>query len=185
MKRRCIFWIVIILSVGLISCKNSKKTAAEKLVTEWLGKEIRFPTSLKRTYMGKDTVVSPEAKNMDYKILLYTDSNGCTSCKLNLSMWKVYMKEIDSVMPNRIEFLFYFQPKNTKELSHLLKRDRLETPVFIDDKGEISRINNFPKKMEYQCFLLDHDNKVLSIGNPAINPKIWEVYKRIFNSATK
>jgi hypothetical protein len=26
--------------------------------------------------------------------------------------------------------------------------------------------------------LLDKDNKVLMIGNPALNPKVWELYKQ-------
>jgi hypothetical protein len=34
----------------------------------------------------------------------------------------------------------------------------------------------------FQCFLLDKDNKVLAVGNPAVNFKIWELYKRIINS---
>ncbi|MDR3236551.1 MAG: DUF1573 domain-containing protein [Prevotellaceae bacterium] len=31
----------------------------------------------------------------------------------------------------------------------------------------------------FQCLLLDSNNKVLAIGNPAHNPQIWELYKQI------
>jgi hypothetical protein len=41
----------------------------------------------------------------------------------------------------------------------------------------IERLNHFPKQQQYQCFLLDKDNKVLMIGNPVTNPKIWDLYK--------
>jgi hypothetical protein len=52
-------------------------------------------------------------------------------------------------------------------------------PVFIDEKNEINRLNHFPTLMEYQCFLLDKDNKVLLIGNPTLNLRIWEMYKQV------
>ena len=32
--------------------------------------------------------------------------------------------------------------------------------------------------MSYQCFLLDKDNKVVMIGNPTLNPAIWDLYKQ-------
>jgi hypothetical protein len=51
--------------------------------------------------------------------------------------------------------------------------------VFVDKKNEMMQLNNFPKKPEYQCFLLDKDNKVVMIGNPVLNPGIWELYKKI------
>lgn len=41
----------------------------------------------------------------------------------------------------------------------------------------INGLNRFPEEMEYQCFLLDKNNQVLTIGNPALNPKIWGLYK--------
>ena len=39
----------------------------------------------------------------------------------------------------------------------------------------------FPSNPEYQCFLLDKDNKVLLVGNPALVSGIWILYKRVIN----
>jgi hypothetical protein len=50
--------------------------------------------------------------------------------------------------------------------------------MFIDMNNAINQLNHFPEKPEYQCFLLDKDNKVLMIGNPVLNQKIWELYKQ-------
>ncbi len=182
MKKRYTCWIAMVLIACAISCKENKKAAVEKLVTEWIGKEVIFPVESNCTYMGKDTIC-PNLSSAPYKILVYTDSMGCTSCKLNLHVWKVYMEEVAANMPGRVDFLFYFQPKDQRELEYLLRRERLEHPVFIDDKGELNQINKFPKGMEYQCFLLDRDNKVSSIGNPALNPQIWEIYKQVIKNA--
>jgi len=182
MKTAYICWVVAILLVSSVACKDNKRTSAEKLIMEWVGKEIIFPPRPDCTYMGEDTPCTG-LSNVPYKILVYTDSVGCTSCRLNLTVWKAYMKEVDTFAPGKVDFLFYFQPKNRKELEYLLKREGLEHTVFIDEKGEISRINDFPKGMEYQSFLLVRENKVLSIGNPVLNPKMWEIYKQVITSS--
>ncbi|SEK19796.1 hypothetical protein [Parapedobacter koreensis] len=181
MKIGYISWTVVVLFVGFAACKDSKKASAEKLVTEWIGKEIIFPPGSDCSKMGEDTPC-PNLSHTPYKVLVYTDSVGCTSCRLNLHVWKAYMEEIDTLASGKVDFLFYFQPKNRKELDHLLKRDKFEHTVFIDEKGEISQINNFPEEMEYQSFLLDRENNVLSVGNPVMNTKMWEVYKQVITS---
>ncbi|MBE8722326.1 hypothetical protein [Sphingobacterium pedocola] len=176
--------IVLMLWICAVGCQDSKKATAEKLVREWMGKEILFPDGLPCSYMGTDTIC-PEYADVPYKVLVYTDSVGCTSCKLNLNLWKHYMEEIDSLATDQVRFLFYFQPKSRKDLAHVLKRERLSHPVIMDDQGALKRINSFPEGMEYQCFLLDQDNKVVSIGNPTLNPKIWEVYKQVITDRKK
>ncbi|MCY4778295.1 hypothetical protein ORI89_01425 [Sphingobacterium sp. UT-1RO-CII-1] len=183
--RKISFVILIITSclLTLISCQDSKKTSAEKLVREWLGKEILLPKDLPCLYMDKDTIC-PKPSQKSFKILVYTDSVGCTSCQLNLNLWKIYMNDADSIAPGQVDFLFYFQPKNQRELTHLLRRERLEKIIFMDKKSQLSTINKLPKEIDYQCFLLDKDNKVLSIGNPTLNPQIWNIYKKLFTVET-
>jgi hypothetical protein len=110
---------------------------------------------------------------------LYVDSTGCSSCRLKLFQWKQLIEESDSLFQDRLSFLFFFQPKNKKEIAYLFQRDNFNYPVFIDMNNTINRLNHFPEKMEYQCFLLDKDNKVLMMGNPTLNPKIWDLYKEV------
>jgi hypothetical protein len=43
------------------------------------------------------------------------------------------------------------------------------------------KLNNFPQEREYQCFLLDKQNRVVMVGNPVYNHAIWELYKKIIN----
>lgn len=174
-------FIVLLLIVALpsiFSCKDKKVKEAEKIVKEWTGKQILFPTSSQSVILDRDTVC-PDLFEKDYKILLYVDSTGCTDCKLGLRNWQELIHEADSVAPDKLGFLFFFYPKNEKELYYIMKRDRFYYPVFIDRQNEIDRLNHFPKDPRYQCFLLDKDNKVISIGNPKQNPMIWKLYKQI------
>ncbi len=66
-----------------------------------------------------------------------------------------------------------------KQLQFIFKQNGFRYPVFIDKENKIGKLNNFPSKSEYQCFLLDKDNSVLLVGNPSYNPGIWALFKKV------
>ncbi len=80
----------------------------------------------------------------------------------------MFSKHIDSIVNKKVSFLFYLQPKQSgiRELGYLLRRDRINFPVCIDLNNEIDKINKFSKNPMFRCFLLNKDNKVITIGNP-------------------
>jgi hypothetical protein len=172
--------IVLLLAITLFACnkKNGRQAEAEKIVTEWVGKTIQFPDNMPLSVYGKDTLL-PEFYSSPYKILFFADSTGCTSCKLKLYEWQKLITEADTALAGKLSFVFCFQPKNRNELVFQFKRDRFNYPVLIDEENQMNQLNRFPDKGEYQCFLLDSDNKVISVGNPTLNPKVWDLYKQI------
>ena len=157
------------------SCSETDKDRINRLVKEWEGKEITFPSHSTFTVLGKDTVDFTFA-DADYKVLTYIDSVGCASCKLQLHRWKEWVHEVDSLTDGQVPFLFYFHPKDMKELRYLTRRDGFTYPVCFDEKDELNGLNRFPSDMTFQTFLLDKDNMVLAIGNPIHNPKIKDLY---------
>lgn len=168
----------------LASCQESPKEAMLRLVQEWNGKEIKFPARSVFTIQGKDTV-DFEFKNADYKVVTYIDSMGCTSCKLQLHRWKQLVAEVDSLTDGSVPFLFYFHPKDMKELRYLTRRDKFIYPVCFDEQDEINRLNQFPSVMDFQTFLLDKDNKVVAMGNPILNPNIKDLYLEVIAQKPK
>ena len=177
--KKCLL-VVLIALPGWFSCKKeARRIEAEWIVKEWVGKEIRFPDHVPCYVSGRDTL--PEFCNeefrKEFKILLYVDSLGCSSCRLKLFEWEQLMKEANSLFQGKVGFLLFFQPKNVKEMGYLFLRDRFDYPVFMDANGTINHLNRFPQAIQYQCFLLDKENKVLMIGNPVLNHRIWELYK--------
>ena len=122
----------------LASCKESREEAMLRLVGEWNGKEIKIPVRSVFTVQGKDTV-DFEFRHADYKVVTYIDSVGCTSCKLQLPRWKELLAEVDSLMEGSVPFLFYFHPKDMKELRCLTRWDRFTYPVCFDEKDEFNR----------------------------------------------
>jgi len=177
--------IVALIVIYFSSCKkNKQKEDATKIVKEWTGKEIKFPKGLTCTSMGKDTTCV-DLYSDNYKILLYVDSLGCTSCRLKLPEWKKIINESDSVFSNRPDFIFFFQPKqkDERELQQILRSNGFRHPAFIDKENEIDKLNKFASKPEYQCFLLDKDNKVVIVGDPSLNKGIWDLFKRIITES--
>ena len=162
-------------SILLLSCKEDPQKEIAKIVTEWQDKEIIFPENMVFTQYGQDTI-QYEMPESDYKILLYVDSVGCTGCKLQLHKWSEFIAEVDSLTSGNVPVLFFFHPKDKRELTYLLKRDGITVPVCLDENDRLNSINSFPSRDDFQCFLLNKDNKVVYIGNPIHNIRIREMY---------
>lgn len=165
----------------LCSCNENRRTqTVRQTVAEWTGKEIQFPEGIPCQSSGNDTACIDPYNPTTYKVLLYIDSAGCTSCRLKLPEWRQLIAEADSLFPGQMDFLIFYQPKNSdvKELRFLLNQYHFRYPVFMDVENTLDRTNHFPSDLSLQCFLLDKDNKVVLIGNPAANPQIWELYKQ-------
>ena len=170
--------LVLIFCISLLcfsSCQNPAQEHITQLVKEWQGKEVHFLENPVFTRQLGDTVDSriPEA---EYKVLVYVDSIGCTSCKLQLPKWKELIAYVDSVSGGQVPFLFFFQSKDNKELRYILKRDNFRLPVCVDSQNEFGKLNRFPSELMFQTFLLDKDNRVKVIGNPIHNLSVKELY---------
>ncbi len=167
--------MIVLLAYFLVSCQESIKERSTRLIKEWEGKVIRFPVRSVFTVIGRDTV-DFDFMDAKYKVVTYVDSTGCVSCKLQLNRWKQLIAKIDSVTHGNVPFLFYFHPKDIKELRYLTRRDNFIYPVCFDEKDEFNALNQFPDEMMFQTFLLDKDNRVLALGNPVLNPQIEKLY---------
>jgi len=167
--------VIVLLAYFLVSCQESIKERSTRLIKEWEGKVIRFPVRSVFTVIGRDTV-DFDFMDAKYKVVTYIDSTGCVSCKLQLNRWKQLIAKIDSVTHGNVPFLFYFHPKDIKELRYLTRRDNFIYPVCFDEKDEFNALNQFPDEMMFQTFLLDKDNRVLALGNPVLNPQIEKLY---------
>lgn len=157
------------------SCQESREEHIARLVEEWSGREIRFPDRAVFTVQGRDTVPAP-AMNVPYKVLVYVDSVGCMSCRLQLPKWKELIATVDSLLPGQVSFCFFLYPKDVKEMRYILRRDAFRHPVCIDTENVLGRLNNFPGEDTFQTFLLDADNRVAAIGNPVHNLKVRDLY---------
>lgn len=164
--------LLVLAMLLLSSCQESKKENITQLVSEWMGSKIVYPEDLTFTLWGNDTVVD----RTPYTIVTYADSVGCISCKLQLANWLTYLAEIKEQVPEKVKVHFIFHPKDPKELAVLLKQNKFNYPVCIDENDSFNKLNHLSSIMAFQTFLLNKDNEVIAIGNPIYNPKIKEFY---------
>ncbi|WP_289004193.1 DUF1573 domain-containing protein [Parabacteroides sp.] len=170
--------LYIVLIAAFFSCNSEQKEKEQQiaqLVNEWQGKQIVFPKNAIFTRYLTDTT-DFQIPQSDYKILVYIDSTGCTSCKLQLHKWMKLIEYTDSMTQSKVPFLFFFHPKDSKEIRYLLKRDGFDRPVCIDKEDELNKLNKFPANITFQTFLLDKDNKITVLGNPIYNPAVKDLY---------
>lgn len=163
----------------IASCSGQKKEhqTIEQEIAKWSGRQLQLPVEPVFLRYALDTV-SLAMEEKEYKILVYTDSSGCTSCKLQLPKWKEMLALTDSLLPGKVTYLFFFDNPRVGEIRHLLKQADLSYPVCIDMTQELNRLNNFPHNPQFQTFLLDKQNRVMAVGNPALSPAVRELYIR-------
>ena len=153
------------------------------MVKEWQGKEIRFPEKPVFTRFVTDTTDYRIPAAADYKVVVYVDSIGCVSCKLQLRKWKEFIAQVDSATDGNVPFLFFFQSKDNDELRYILRRDNFTLPVCIDTDNHFYKLNHFPGEMTFQSFLVDRDNHVKVIGNPIHNLSVRDLYLKELTGA--
>lgn len=170
--------VICILVFCLFSCQNSKEHNIVEVIEQWDGKIIVFPDVVVYSKFGLQIDENCN-RDVQFKILTYIDSIGCTSCKLQLPKWKALITEVDSVANGDVNVLFFMHPKDRREIEYILKRDQFYFPVCIDETDSLNKLNHFPTDDRFQTFLLDKNNKVLAIGNPVHNPKVKELYMKI------
>jgi len=168
-------FLTSLLLFGITACKENREAHITRLVQEWSGKEIQFPEHPVFTIQGKDTVEAP-TDTLPYKIVVYVDSTGCMSCRLQLVRWKEMMATLDSLAAGKTSLLFYLCPKDLHEMQYILRRDAFRHPVCIDTTNAIQHLNHFPEEDNFQTFLVGKDNRVLAIGNPVHNPHVKDLY---------
>ena len=171
--------VLLLMLCLLAACQESDKERLTRLVQEWDGKEISFPAQAVFTVQGRDTV-DFRWQAAPYRIVTYVDSLGCASCKLQLPKWKQLIAETDSLFgKEKLSYVFFFHPKDARELTYLTRRDGFTYPVCFDREDAFNRVNRFPSEMALQTFLLDKDNRVVAIGNPVHNPQVKELYLNV------
>jgi hypothetical protein len=178
------------LSLMVISCSLKNRTEAIKVVTQWQGKTLRFPTTYTCGKNGEDVAnaVGDSLLHKEYKILLFVDSAECTSCRFKPLEWERLMMEMDSISKNNVGFLYFFSPSDgqeKKEIQYMLHRYKMNYPVFFDEKWEMKSLNSLSDMVISQCFLLNKTNEVLLVGDPTLNPNVRLLYEQYVKELLK
>ena len=169
------FTTFIFLLLVTTSCQNSGRKQIEQLVEEWTNREILLPEKPVFTRLATDTVsyTIPPAR---HKIIVFVDSVGCISCKLQLPKWKDLINEVDSLSDTAIPFLFFFQTKDVSELKYVFKRDDFFASCMYRHGRQILQTEPISRQYDVPDLSGRCRNRVRVIGNPIHNLSVKELY---------
>ena len=177
-------WKISVLSlsawaVGLVACGGPGNRAAQD-IRRWIRTRVEIPAGLVARADGRDTLLVPEDSGVVAKVLVYYSAEGCTPCKLKeLMQWRPMIEELAE--DSAVRFVFILNPAHTteRELEMTLYGMRFAHPVFYDRASGFEAANpELPQNPVFHTFLLDSANRVMLVGSPVGNAKMWELYKR-------
>lgn len=155
------------------------------MLVSLLGREITIPDSI--VCLIQDKEIDYDMGDADFKIITYIDSADCTTCRMKLPEWDKTINRFMADGDADVSFLMIVTPKQNADddVRDITRRLFFRHPVAVDAEGKFVKANNLPEAAMYHTLLLDADNRIVAVGNPALNPKIREVYSRIINGEDK
>ena len=120
---------ILLITAFFLATTNRKKKEKQilQLVNEWQGKQIVFPENTVFTRYLTDTT-NYQIPQSEYKVLIYVDSIGCTSCKLQLHKWKELIEYTDSVTQNKSTFPLLLSSKRCQRNTLLAETRWFRSP---------------------------------------------------------
>ena len=116
----------------------------------------------------------------DYKIITYIDSAGCVPCRMKLSAWKEVINEYNGISNSDIEFLMIINASaKSRDLKIILNQYEFPHRVLFDPSNKFHDSNALSGDDNFQTFLVDSNNHIVAVGNPADNPKVRVFYKKV------
>jgi len=156
----------------LVSC-HSKKVKKDDEFKNFYQSTIQWTDMLLKSD-GTDCRLN----SAKFKIVVYYDSIGCTPCELRLLPHWQYMIAEMKAHRSYLDFIFIFNSPNKDEISTVFENYGFELSFYCDTNGDFKKRNRLPNNRFYHTFLLDKNNKVILIGSPIDNSKLWDLYKK-------
>lgn len=164
--------LLFCLSCGRKECDKQNK----RIVHDYIGRELLFPKDIVYTRFLKDTIDYRIPDDIDYKVVVYLDSMGCTECKLKLQEWKDFISYVDTLSEKKVAFIFFYNLNDYRKIAFRLKHENFDYPVCLNKSEELSQLNHIREGDRNHTFLLDKENRILEIGNPMFDLEIRDKY---------
>ena len=173
--------IIATLTATLLMLAACERHAEQReAVIALMGREITLPEGLQARILDATVDFEPGA---DFTVLCYIDSAGCTPCRMKLPVWNEVINSYKAIPGRDVSFVMILQSPDTAETGYNLRRDNFMHPVAMDRAGSFAAVNSLPADEATHTLLLDADGRVAAIGNPALNPKIRDLYRRIISGS--
>lgn len=120
------------------------------------------------------------------RIIIFSDSNSCSECLLHsMSEWNIFL-DLERDNQLGMTFIFDYPKQNIKSFLSLIKGSGLEHCVYVDTASCFLKVNpHIPDNPMFHTFMIDRNDSVVVVGDPARNMKVRELMYRIINANEK
>ncbi len=176
------FLLLFGVAALLAGCDRSGQKQG-KLVQRLVGREIRFSDKLLRsTERWLSDSLRGLAVGSGPKILVCVASEECNVCQMHVPEWNGYIRELNRWL-GRTPVVFVVAEQAERAIG-VLRSYHCEAPVLVDPSGGFWIENELPTYSTFGTFLLDSANRVVLVGSPIGNPRLWELYKQQIEKLT-
>ena len=173
---RWLSYITAIITVAIALSCSERPDKEREILASLLGREIVIPDGLRCRI--QNTPIDYDMSASDFRIITYIDSAGCTPCRMKLPLWDSFINELKKLDDVSVDFLMILNSEPGPEIETNVKGASFQHPIAFDPEGRYDTINSLPDGNAYYTLLLDADNRVICAGNPVLNPKIRELYRK-------
>jgi len=182
MKKVSVFTIVIIFMSLLLcyACKeeNEYEKSLKLKLRSFKERAFVLPESMLAKNYNEKEPADTDLLNRPYKMVVYLNSEGCQSCKLQ-SLLPLYMFIRENEHLEKLGVIIILNPSDFRKVDEILSQMRFRYTVFYDLDGVIEYLNpSMPSEERFQTFLLDDKNSIVLIGNPLHNAKMKRLYMK-------
>lgn len=169
-------FIGIIVSVLylIVEHRNNDKNNLISQVDMMLSKIVDIPYTDMQMYIGNDKIASTNFTE-EYKLVVYYDSLQCTSCAIDhIYNWEPTLDSLQR-MNKKTAIVFIFSPSSMElnKFKNRILNSTFDYPVFMDTCNIFRKHNGFlPDNPRLHVFLLNRENRIISIGNPLDNHNV-------------
>ena len=185
-------WQGVALAALLAGCSNSKSPSSNysqsesaeisETIRKWIGKQLILPTDVGYFTTNVDSV-NAAFPTEEFKIVRYVGQGICSACRLRLHFYPTLLAEMSERVGREVGFVCIVNSADMKELRRTLRREnRHGLTMWIDEADSLNRLNGFPEIGALQTFLVDGENRVLAIGDPAVNPRVMQLFVDVLRS---
>lgn len=175
--------LIITTSILFVSC-NYRYDKISCIIERMVSEKVTIPFDRMQCWLNDSLQRDcPWEEKAKMKLIVFVDSNSCSACQLNkMHVWKDFVK-LESKYNHQffIYFIFQINRNMTKNLLSLFKETELHHPIYVDYDGAFSQVNpQLPAEDKYHVFLVNRNDSIVLIGNPAFNNKIEErLYEKL------
>lgn len=172
LKYKNLIWFFVVIIV--LNCCSENRN--RKKIAQWIGKEIVLNDTLKAYSINEEKPLQLY-KNKKYTIVCHVN-HDCNNCLEDLIEWKQIINKIEN---QNVSFHFYVEAPDWKHIKNYLKAWEFDSPVIVDSNYWLRKNNVLPEEVFLNTFLLNHENRIVLIGNPTKNIQLQNLYMETIN----